>query len=488
MRLYHNAAISPNGNLKRFPRDSGAKRRLPLYLIGIDRDKTKIVRSGILKSFSISRLKEKLGAIGWAVLLIFLAQRVGDALNLVAGLWLVPKYVPEHDLGSLKVLEQLGAVIGVPVAILATPFTKLLNTHAARGELGKAKALMRDAFIASALALALAALLSALALPLILARWNIGNGRLAMLVIASGALGALLPIFNGAMQAMKRFKTYSVISLISAPVRFATLLVTLPFRGLTGYFAGQSSGSVVVIAAAVWSFFKGFGRGIKREKYWREDRAVFIAFLIPLAIAHVAGALRGTAEMTMIQYLPGNDSAAYYILSRFTDIVGYIIAPLTFVIFPVFSERHETGEDTLKTMIRAMFFCVAVGAALGLALNLFGARLLSLHHLWRPYAEYSGLFALLSVKNGLAFAFSCFALRELASRRFLYAYFTAALAYIETAAIYALGKSPFFASMRLREVLLAHLALPVVFFIYSIAVLAARRRQSQKTLYGQNRI
>ncbi|MCL1910374.1 MAG: hypothetical protein FWG05_05505, partial [Kiritimatiellaeota bacterium] len=104
--------------------------------------------------FSIQNVRKRLGAVGGAALLIFMTQRLGDVLSLMSGLWLVPKHASEVELGAIKPLETVAGMIGMPIAIIVTPYVKALNTHALRGETGKVKALMRDMFVFCAAALA----------------------------------------------------------------------------------------------------------------------------------------------------------------------------------------------------------------------------------------------------------------------------------------------------------------------------------------------
>ena len=409
-----------------------------------------------------------------------MAARFGDVLNLWAGLWLVPKHAA-GDLGSIKPLEAIAGLVGVPISIMVFPCVKALNKHMLLGEAGKAKALMRDMFLFCAAVLALTVAAATIALPWILQRWNIENGRLALAIIISAALGALLPVFTGVIQAMKKFNVYSVAVLVGPPLRFVTLLLLLPFRGLTGYFTGQSVQNLVGVGASVWIFFRDFGRKVRAESYWRDDRAIFAACLLPLTLSALAGSFRGTAEATMLKWIPETQSAAFYILTRFTDIVAYTIVPLTFVLLPVFSERHETGTDSGRTLLRGMFFCVAVGTALGAVFTLFGPQLLGLSEYWSPYTEYSNLFWLLSFTSGLRFAFTCFSLRELAALRFKYIWFGLPVNFAGGLAIWALGRSQYFgAHIGLREVLYIQLVLPVIFFIYAVTVLILRKKRDGK--------
>ena len=57
-------------------------------------------------------LRTKLGPLWWYTLMIFLVQRFGDVINAFIGVWLVPRYVPMEELGSLRPLMQIGALLG----------------------------------------------------------------------------------------------------------------------------------------------------------------------------------------------------------------------------------------------------------------------------------------------------------------------------------------------------------------------------------------
>ena len=422
----------------------------------------------------------RLGTIGRAALLIFLAQRIGDLLNFTAGLWLVPKHATEAELSVLRPLESICGMIGIPISILTWPCIKALNKHALRGETGKAKALMRDMFAFCAAAIVLIIAVSSAALPWILRRWNIGNGHLAVTIITSAVLGALLPVFFGAMQAMKQFRAYSFVSCVSPFARFITLWLLLPLRGLTGFFAGAGAASLVGVATAVWRYFRDFGRKVRGEPYWHDDRAIFAAFIFPLVLGSSTSAFSGFAQISMLKWIPIPDAAAYYILTRFSDIVGYAAGALTFVLFPVFSERHEAGADSGRTLVYGMTFCIATGAVAGIAFTLCGPLLLGMNALWRPYAGYSELFWILTLTTGIRLAYSYFTMREIAALRFTHTYVSSAVNIAAGLAIYAVSKTPRYATFGLREVLLAYLAPSFTVFLYALAVLAIRRKRNGK--------
>jgi len=396
----------------------------------------------------LSTLKDKIGPLWWYSLIIFCVQRLADVLNAVAGLWLVPKYVPQAELGAVQPLTQVGALLGLPLAVLITPFIKLLNTHAANGEYGKVKALLRDAVIVAAAASVLTIAAARFMMPSVFNFMRVENGRLAMLIVATSIIGAIAPIFTGALQALKRFSVCSYLGLITTPVRFITLLITLPIRGLTGYFAGQSTGPILTIGVAIVDFLRTYGRKVKCESYWRQDKALFIAFLIPIVIGAIFGNIKGTLEMMTLRSLPDIESAAFYHLSRFSEIATYLVSPVIFVLFPIISERHELGKNTHRMLAQTMIFTLGIGSLVALILTVFGKPLFSLGDvtvfgktialggLWKPYIPYTGLFGIMTLMATAKMAFACFTTHEVSCRRFGYLFYCVPLYLIESLLIY----------------------------------------------------
>lgn len=413
-------------------------------------------------------IKERLGPLWWYTLLIFCAQRLTDLLNAVAGLWLIPQYVPQAELGAVQPLTQIGAMLGLPIAILVTPFIKMLNTHAALKEYGKVKALLRDATLISATVFIVTLASARLLMPSVFRYLRVENGRLATLIVIASIIGALAPVFTGALQALKRFSVYSVISLCGAPIRFFTLLVALPIRGLTGYFVGQTTGPVLTIGVAVVDFLRTYGRKVKCEPYWKEDRVLFFAFLVPIVIMGITGNAKGTAEMLLLRGLPDVESAAFYHLSRFSEIATYLVTPLLFVMFPTIAEKHELGGKTHRILLQTMFFSLVTGIGLSVFLTAYGAKIFALADVWAPYREFTGLFWVMTMTASIRMACSCFTLHEMACRRFSFAYYFVPINIVEAILIYTIIRYPNIANTpnwNLSDVLHLMLLFPTLMLI-----------------------
>ena len=418
------------------------------------------------------RLRQRLGPVWGAAFVLFAAQRFGDAINAFIGIWLVPRYVPADELGAVLPLAQVATFVAMPLAVLLTPYAKLLNVHAERGEPGKVKAMFRDASL-----LALAVLLLTLAatpffFPLVFRHFGIQNGNLALAIVVSATLGALAPIFTESLRALKRFGVVSLASAIAPPLRLAVMWIALPFRGLTGYFVGQTAGPAFQSGVALLDFLRRH-RGVRCEPWFREDRRVFLAFAIPLAVSTIVGNLRGMAEMMPMARVPAIESAAYYQITRFTEIASYLGFTLVFVLFPVVSARHERGQGTRRILLQTMWGSLALGLAFTGALALAGRPLFEAVGFLRPYAGLAGYILPLGAIATVRVASACFTTHEMACSRFRFLRYTVPIALAETAALFLLLRDPDFA-WHLRHIVGAMFATTLLGFLGNVAELGLR--------------
>ena len=214
----------------------------------------------------LSKIHTKLGDFWWYSLMIFLAQRAADALNVFVGLWLVPKYVEPSELGAVMPLTQFATFLALPIAIFATTFRYELTTLTVERKFGQMKALMRGVFIATAVFFILAMVISRILLPHFLERIRVAEGALGLVILASSFAGTIAPVYTSALQSLKKFKTVSIISVLGAPIRLITMLVTMPLRALTGYFVGQTTPSLFSIATSVVGLRKELA--VPAEPFW----------------------------------------------------------------------------------------------------------------------------------------------------------------------------------------------------------------------------
>ena len=321
--------------------------------------------------------------------MLFCACRAADVLNAVVGLWLVPKYVGPSELGAVMPLTSFAGFLALPVGIFAMAFAKEMTTLATNGEYGKMKSLMRGVFIGAAIFLVLALVISRLALPLFLERIRIAEGSLGFLILAAAFISTVSPVYQNALQALKRFKTISLLNIVSAPIRFIVMVVTMPFRALSGYFIGQAAQPAFTIAASVYALRKELA--VPAAPYWsRSVFRQFTALLVGMAAYHMVGGFLGLVEQTTLrQRLPEIESAAYYMTTRFSDIAGFICGTLTVVLFPFTASLAAKGKPTRPLVVKSSLAMLTTGGLLALAFAIAGKPILSLLPDGDKYADYA---------------------------------------------------------------------------------------------------
>ena len=336
----------------------------------------------------LNRLHAKLGDFWWYSLMLFCACRAADCLNVFVGLWLVPKYVDPKELGALLPLCQFANLLALPAAIFAATFRNELTTLAVNHEFGKVKTLMRGVFIASAAFLALALVITRLVLPHFLTRIRIAEGSLGWIILASAFISCIVPVYNNAIQSLKKFSSFSLINLLGAPIRLIAMILAMPLRPITGYFVGQTSTPVFSIIASLFCLRKEL-RG-KAEPYWNRSVAKrFSRLFALLAIGALSGSFLTLVETTVLrQRLCDLDSAGYYIATRFSEIAGYVATTLTFTLFPFTAELAAKRQDVRPILLKAAAAIVFTNCLLAIAFLLFGNCLIRILPHGEQYVAY----------------------------------------------------------------------------------------------------
>lgn len=367
----------------------------------------------------LDRLHSKLGDLWWYSLMIFVACRSGDVIQAFIGLWLVPKYVGQEELGAVLPLQQLSGLFAVPLAILATVFAKYVNTYATRGEYGKVKSFIRDVLLAACGVFLVCIIAAYLIIPHFYIRLNVTSGMLTVLVLAAGFATNIASIFTAALQGLKKFKTMTVQNLISAPIRLITLLVAMPFRALSGYILGQATPPASCSVLAAISLHKDL-KSIPLDTSWRKDLPEIWRYLWPVAVYMGWISLCSAISTTVYrQRLPEIESAAYYVLSRFSEIAGYFGASMMVVLVPLASEAHESGRENSQILRQTLIGAVASTAVLTVFFSFCGNKLMSLSTVWLQYLDFAYLLPSMTFITGGAAIISALIAYEMACRRFL---------------------------------------------------------------------
>lgn len=369
----------------------------------------------------IEKLHARLGDFWWYSLLLFAALRVGDVINAVVGLWLVPKYVGQEQLGAVLPLTQFAASVGAPMSILVYVFSKMLVQYQTKGEHGKVKSMLIWSLSIAVGIVILTSIVTILILPHYFERLRVDSGSLTALIILSGLLGSVAPVFNSALQGLKKFNTITFVNLISAPVRLITMLVAMPFRALSGYMLGQSAAPFVSIVAACIALRKHLAKSVEAVSFWREDGRLIARYASMVSVTTLVGAIC-TPIMAMIvrQRLPEFESAAYYMLSRFAELSTYAGQTMLVVIFPFIAESQEKGKNPIKYLVHSSLGMTAFGFVVTLAFAVGGEWLFNLIPTCRPFVGLMPELVIMSVYMITCVLWSNLTAYETARGRFRY--------------------------------------------------------------------
>ena len=368
----------------------------------------------------LAKLHSRLGDFWWYSLMLFCACRAADLLNAFIGLWLVPKYVDPSELGAVMPLTQFANFLAIPIAAFANTFRNELTRLSINKEFGKLKTLMRGVFAATAVFLFVAIIAARVLLPAFLERIRIVEGSLGLVIIAASFVSAVAPIYSNALQALKKFKAQSILSIVGAPVRLIAMLLAMPFRAITGYFIGQAATPAFSIAASVLALRKELS--VKAEPYWtRETLKKFSGLFALFLLMASSGGFLGLIESTIIrQRLPYLDSAGYYMATRFSEIASFFLATVAFTIFPFTAKLAAAKQDTKPLVFKAAAASIAFSTIVALPFFFVGKPILAMLPQGEQYAEYWWAIPwLIGISMFSAFA-GIFTTAEISANRFSY--------------------------------------------------------------------
>ena len=372
-----------------------------------------------------TKIKERIGPLWWYSILLFIGQRAGEIINLYIGMFLVPKYVPQKELGAVLPLQQMVSFIGLPLVILSIPIMKFLNVYAERGEFGKVKAMLRDTLCGMLILAGIVFLLAEFVLPLFFVRIRIVSGALTLLIIACTISSSLGAVFVNALNGLKLFPSIIAQTFLGAPARLGAMYAALPFRPLSGYFVGQCAQPITSIVFSVWALRKHLWNKVQATAYFREDRRAILRYTIPLIPLSISSILITTVTSLVIRHnLTDFESAGYYIISRFSEISSYIGTSFAVFLFPMVASGSIEDRKSRKMLDQSMLAAGIAGILVAFVLFLAGGWILGLTDLWRPYRHLTPQMGILAIYFTIAAMSGCFYAYETAQSRFSFLWYT----------------------------------------------------------------
>ena len=328
-------------------------------------------------------------AFARSALLLFLALRAGDLVNVAAGMWFVPRYVLPEDIGAVLPVSSFATFLALPVFAFAMVMMRESACLYAAGERGKVKSLLRGMFAVFAALLVAFLALAAVVVPRFLGAMRVSDASVGVLAVSAAFLGCLAPVYTDALQALKRFAPLAAVELGGSVVRFLVMLAVMPVKALAGYFAGQVALPLFRIAGSVLALHRDLA--VPPSPYWNAAaaRRIFLAFLAVVAYQATPMAASLVEQTLLRTSLPFEISAGYYMVSRFADFLYYLTFPLMLVMFPYTAEASQQSRSTRPFVLKCSAVAVAAAAVMSVAYALWGRELLGLMPTGDCYAEYA---------------------------------------------------------------------------------------------------
>ncbi|MEG2724412.1 MAG: hypothetical protein RR982_01000, partial [Kiritimatiellia bacterium] len=306
--------------------------------------------------------------------LFFTASRFADIVNAVNGLWIIPHFLPAALLGAVLPMLSFGGALAVPFSVLLAVFTRTLARYEALGQTAKAQSLTRDAFRFSGIAFLLIFLVSIPLMPWLFRILRVEPSAVGFVAIGYGLIAAFIPVTTAALQATKHFGALSLANLLAAPARILSMLLLLPSLGLLGYFFGQLVPLFVMLAVALFTLYRQrllvLPVATVSRRLWLEDRREMIGYGLKVLAGTAFGVMGGTIVSFVIRHqLTDDASAAFYLLSRFSEIAAYCSTTVSTVFFPYAVEAHTHGQN-LRTLTGKLMLLLFLGGG-GIALALY---------------------------------------------------------------------------------------------------------------------
>lgn len=392
----------------------------------------------------IKGLRQRLGDVWWYAGLLLLMQFAVAGVNFYTGLWLIPRVVSQSELGALLPLMQIASFLATPLVLLLTPVTKYLNTFMALGETGKAKALLFDACRISLIFAVIMVFYTLALAPFIQLRLRVGGVGVVFMLCGLAFVNGIRPVLSSSMQALKKFDNMLVGGYLGAPLRLVLIWTLAGSFGVVGYLGAQFTLEIVLLMIGGYSLLSLLGHKCTRVSYREHWREMF-AFSVPLIVSNLLVGFAATIEPLVIRHrLPEVESAAYYVITRFSEQTGCIGGVLGILLFPLLSERFEKGQSTTRILRDANLVNIVIGGLMVGGLALVGSDLLRIRPQWAVFIPYASQMWQLGLLQVLSVPIGIFGTHEIACRRFGYLWYLTGIALVKAGLLYCLTGWAFF--------------------------------------------
>lgn len=323
----------------------------------------------------------------------------------VAG-WLyhvfVGRILGTEGYGELAALLSLFYILNVPSSVITTILVKFFSVLKASGAQGQAKRLIRTTTTKILIVEAIGMVLLLIFSRSIASFLNIESHWYVVWLYLIFATFIVSVVNGSAIQGFQLFTASSVLTTVGMTLR-------LVFGALFAYF-----GVGWTLISNIFSNCISFGLSfipLRFMAYVKEqpltiNRKEALNFSIPAFITTLGITLLFSQDVLLVKhYFTSHEAGIYASLSVLGKVLFYATGAVSFVLFPVVSERNASGKGharlvTVGLMIIGLV-CIGLTAfyfiAPGIVLNAFGKAFFGAAQYMGPFAIFMSFFSLASI-------------------------------------------------------------------------------------------
>jgi O-antigen/teichoic acid export membrane protein len=322
---------------------------------------------------------------------IFIFTQIGTLVGALIGIFVIPKYFSEHELGLVTPVTQYVAVGAMPLAVLSSLIVKFVTKYEANQEWGKLKSIVRDLLLLTLVMLTGFALFFVVSFDVLAVRLGIESRILLVLMLIYLVCAGWLPVMMILLRSLRQFFGLAFVALVMPSSLLVLSLVLIPLYGLNGYLIALTFQSLIPLVYFVWLLRRHvFGNSAPFERYFSECGDILKKYLVALiAGGALAWAWKFIPPFVIKHFMTDQDAAGYYFVYKLSFIPSYFVAPVMVVLLPILSNRHEHKTSTLTTVKRTMLFTVVVGFLSTVLVQVASPLFFRYLPSWQAYAAYS---------------------------------------------------------------------------------------------------
>jgi len=321
-------------------------------------------------------------------LLLMITARIGDVINMVISLFLVPEMMDHSEIGAILPLMRMINVIAVPITVTAAVFLRFSTKFEANGQPEKTNKLLHD-FWRISLVLGLTILFAMVLLARPLGKYyEVSDFRVVWVIGTLGLLACCIPPLQTAIQVLERYRMFVWGNLGGPTLRLIFAILLIGPLQILGLFIANASASVIR-AVLMMRDAVPFILSRKKQKSYRGHLPDMMKFAIPFGVYTLLVTSQLFLEASVVRTALGEaDSAGFFMITTLGSAPMYLLAALTPILLPILSHRHEKKIHSKQTHILMLLCALALGLCITLVLFLIGPYIFTWKESWQVFAEH----------------------------------------------------------------------------------------------------